>query len=315
MIVDLALVVVGLGVLVVAADAFVVGAARCSRALGVPTVIVGAVVIGFGTSLPELLASVIASLRGDLDVSIGNVVGSNLANITLLLGVGALVTPLAVSSRVVRREAPLVVGSVVAFAVVAGLGAPAVGGALLAVGGVVVIAALVTEASRSSGDPLGEADEVAGPASVALSLGREVARTAIGLAGVVGAATALVDGAVGLADRAGLSGGFVGATLVGLGTSAPELVTVVQSARRGEPDLVIGNLLGSNLFNALIVGGVAIGVGPGDLDGLGVRVLGPVAVVAAAVVVWAALVTDRTVTRREGTALIVVYLACLPLLS
>lgn len=289
------------------------GAARLSTVWGLPPVVIGAVVIGFGTSLPELLASGIAAARGDIALAVGNVVGSNLANLTLVLGIGSLVAPMVVSSRIVRREAPVCLAAVAAFGVVAALEVPQAGGIVLLLAGVSAVVITIVAARRAGDDNLGaETDELVG--DVLPDTRQEVARTLVGLIGTVASAYLLVESAVSLADRAGLSGGFVGASLVGLGTSAPELVTVIQAARRNETDLILGNLLGSNVFNSLLVGGTAIALGPGILEENGTRYLGPAAATVVAAIVWWMVTTDRRVTRVEAGALLVLYCCSLPLL-
>ena len=303
---------VGVAVLAWSADQFVLGAARVALVKQVPTLVVGVVIVGFGTSAPELLVSALATVGDEPAVAVGNVIGSNIANLSLLLGIGALLVPLAVDSRTVRREALLVVAAVVLLGLaVQGDGITRIEGAGLLVA---MVIALFIVTRKSPGDVLG--DEVAELADVAShSLGREIVRTVIGLAGTIAAAQLLLWGALDLADRAGLSGGFVGATLVAVGTSLPELVTVIQSARRNETDLIVGNLLGSNLFNALVVGGVIGLIGGPALDDTSLTTLAAGAAVVIAVVAALAMRTRHTVSRVEGAALVVAYLALVPLLA
>jgi cation:H+ antiporter len=310
-------ILVGVGVLAWSADQFVLGAARVALVKHVPTLVVGVVIVGFGTSAPELLVSALATVGDKPAVAFGNVIGSNIANLSLLLGIGALLVPLTVDSRTVRREALLVVAAVVLLGLaVQGGGISRIEGAGLLISMVVALF-IVTRRPHgevSNDDALG--DEVAEFADAeSHSLGREVVRTAVGLAGTIGAAQLLLWGALDLADRAGLSGGFVGATLVAVGTSLPELVTVVQSARRKETDLIVGNLLGSNLFNALAVGGVIGLIGGPTLDDTSLTTIAAGAAIVIAVVAALAMRTKHTVSRLEGAALVVAYLALVPLLA
>jgi cation:H+ antiporter len=303
---------VGVAILAWSADQFVLGAARVALVKQVPTLVVGVVIVGFGTSAPELLVSALATVGDEPAVAVGNVIGSNIANLSLLLGIGALLVPLTVDSRTVRREALLVVAAVVLLGLaVQGDGITRLEGAGLLVA---MAVALFVVTRQSPGDVLG--DEVAELADVAShSLRREIVRTVIGLAGTIGAAQLLLWGALDLADRAGLSGGFVGATLVAVGTSLPELVTVIQSARRNETDLIVGNLLGSNLFNAFVVGGVIGLIGGPRLDDTSLTTLAAGAAVVIAVVAAVAMRTKHTVSRAEGAVLVVAYLALVPLLA
>lgn len=306
----------GVVVLAWAADQFVIGAARVALLRRVPAVVVGVVIVGFGTSTPELLVSALAAADGETAVAVGNVVGSNLANLTLLLGLGAIIVPLAVESRTVRREALIVVGATIAFAV-------AVQGGIRRWEGVVLVVAMaaslvvITRRPRPGVEP---PDQV-GVDVVELAdtehhrLSHEAIRTTVGLVGTIASAQLLLWGALRVAAETGLSGGFVGVTLVAVGTSLPELVTVVQSARRQQTDLIVGNLLGSNLFNALAVGGVIGLVGGPAIDDTSVTVVAAVAAVVAAAAASLAMATRRTVTRTEGAMLVIGYFVALALLA
>ena len=302
----------GAGVLAVAADQFVIGAARVALIKQVPALVVGIVIVGFGTSAPELLVSVLAVVGDEPEVSIGNIVGSNIANLSLLLGIGAVLVPLAVDSRTVRREAMLVTAATVGF------GIAVQGGGIGRVAGVGLLAAMVVVLlvimRTSTDDPLGT-DVVEFSEATEHRLGREIGRLGIGLVGTLGAAQLLLWGAIDLADRAGLSGGFVGATLVAVGTSLPELVTVVQSARRSETDLIVGNLLGSNLFNALVAGGVVGLIGGPRIDNPSLTTVAVVASIGVTGFAALAMRSGFVVTRREGVILVAAYVVVVPLLA
>ena len=312
MILTLVALAVGVALLAYAADQFVLGAARVALIARLSPLLVGVVIIGFGTSLPELLVSTIAAVGDTPEIAVGNIVGSNIANLSLLLGVGALIIPIAVASSTVRREAPITVLATALFFVL-------VQGGIQPIEGVVLLAALALALWRvtrgaSRTDPLGpEAEELADPTHHTLRF--EIVRTVLGLIGTVAGAQLLLWGAVDLADRAGLAEGFVGATLVAIGTSLPELVTVVQSARRRETDLIVGNLLGSNLFNALGVGGVVGLVGARSIDNTSLTLVAAGGAVAVALLAALAMGTRRTVERWEGAVLIVLYAAIVPLLA
>jgi len=306
----------GLALLAYASDQFVIGAARVALLSKVAPLVVGIVVVGFGTSAPEMLVSVLAAVGDNPEVAVGNVVGSNLVNLTVILGIGALLCPMVVQSQVVRREAPMVVAATILFAVTVQDGFTRIEGIIL----LVAMAAALTVVllgSRQGGaaDPLGpETVELTDPSHH--RMGPEVVRTLIGLIGTVGGAQLLLSGALDLADRAGLGEGFVGATLVAIGTSLPELVTVVQSARRGETDLIVGNLLGSNLFNALAVAGLAATIAPATLvDATNLTTVATGAALVVAIAAWVTMRTGNLVSRREGMALIAVYLPAVPFLT
>ena len=311
-------IVLGVALLAYAADQFVLGAARVALIRNISPMVVGVVIIGFGTSSPELLVSAIAAVGGQPEIAVGNVVGSNIANLSLLLGVGAVIVPLTVASGTVRREAPITVGAMVAFAwAVQGGGVEWWEGVAMLVALAAAIWAVTTASAASSGvtpDPLGaETEELADVAHH--SLRREGIRLVLGLLGTVAGAQLLLWGAIDVADRIGLAEGFVGATLVAIGTSLPELVTVIQSARRRETDLIVGNLLGSNMFNALGVGGVLGLIGSSGLDAPALTGFAVIAAIVVAAVAWLAMATRHTIGRVEGIMLVIVYAALVPLLN
>lgn len=298
------LLLAGLALLAWASEHFVKGAARLAVALRVSTVVIGAVVVGFGTSLPEALVSGLAALRDEPDIGVGNIVGSNVANLSLLLGVGALVLPLAVTSKTIWREAPVTVLSVGLFLGLVQTGLEVWEGVvfLVALG---VALAVVFRGARGPDVLGGEVEAELGPGpNVAVVEGF---RTVAGLAGTLLGAELLVRGATDLAERFDLTGGLVGLTIVAVGTSLPELVTVIQSARHNEPDLVLGNLLGSCVFNCLFVGAVVAFLAPGGLGDASLTVTGPVIAAALAGLVWVLLRTGHRLTRGEGGVLIAVY--------
>jgi cation:H+ antiporter len=308
--------VVGLYVLTKAADQFVIGAARLAALWQVPAVVIGAVIVGFGTSAPELLVSSLAAAQGDVALGIGNIVGSNIANISMILGVAALLVPLAISSRVLRREAPLSAAGVLLFAAVIWDGLSWIDGVVLATGMVGFLAWTLVSAARSRDEELiEEVAEYVETGDGAPRLPHEVLRTAAGLLLTLGGAQLLVWGATGAATELGISEGFIGLTLVAVGTSLPELVTSVAAARRGEDELIVGNLLGSNLFNSLAVGAAVTFLGPGPLPDATLVHRSLVMMVAFVLVALVFMVTRSEVTRREGVVLIAGYGLCVPLLA
>ena len=326
MLVDVVLLVVGIAVLARAADLFVLGAARLAVTANVSPLVVGAVIVGFGTGTPELLVSASAAADGRLDIATGNVIGSNLANLTLVLGVAGLLVQPRVGSRILRREAPL---SLIAVVVLAG----AVQGGLTRWEGVALLAALaaavmvmlrVTETAPAPAeeDLEEEVEEFVELEAedyledVVRARNRpDVVRTVGGLLGTLVGAQLLVSAATSIAERLELSGGFVGVTLVAVGTSLPELVTAVQSARRNETALLLGNVLGSNMFNSLGVAGVAALVGPGVLEDADLTTVAAGLMVLIAALTWVFLGLGGRLRRWEAAALLALYLGTLPLLA
>ena len=313
MLLAIAGVVAGLIALTIAADHFVLGAARLAGVLRLSPVVIGAVVIGFGTSAPEIVVSGLAAAQGSVDLGVGNVIGSNVANLTLVLGTAALLTPIVVVSPVLRREAPLSLLAVLLFAVLVRDGLSLVDGALLAAALIGSLTIIVRSARGGDEELTSEVAEYLDGTTP--SPAREWTRTGIGLVVTVAAAQLLVVSATTIATQLGLSEGFVGLTIVAIGTSLPELATAVQAARRRELDLIVGNLLGSNLFNAGAVGATLAFIGPGQVADP--AVMGPalLLMVVVAAVATLFMATGRVVQRWEGAVLLVGYLATLPLLA
>lgn len=307
---------VGLLLLVRASDYFVVGSARLATRLRVSPVFIGVAVIGFGTSAPELLVSGLAAAQGSTELAIGNVVGSNVANMTLVLGTAGMMAVVPVRSAVLRWEAPLSVAAVLAFAVLVPGGLGLVEGAALLGLLAVALWLLLRAALAGKGEMVdvmaGEVAEYV-DGTVQHSLRAEVVRTGFGLVGTLAGAQLLVWGASGLAARLGVPPEVIGFTVVAVGTSLPELVTAIQAQRHGEPDLLVGNLLGSNLFNSLAVGAV-IGLAGAGSGTTVVPAAQVVVMVGSSLGAWLLLVNQARLARWEAGLLLVGYAVSLPLI-
>lgn len=319
--------VAGLVVLAVGSDQLVDGAARISDRLGVPPLVVGIVVIGAGTSAPELLIAVLSAFEGVFDLGVGNVVGSNLANVLLVLGVAALAHPVHVPRTTARREAPLSLLAVIAFAWA--VQAPLRRTDALLLGGllVVVLVLIVSRGEEEVGTPsLDELDqqdeqgELAGATTtggaVRDAVRREWWRAGLGLAATLAGAQAVVVGGRATADAAGLSDGLVGLTLVAVGTSLPELAAAVQAVRRGQTELLVGNVLGSNLFNALAVGPFAVWTGASLGASVAPEVAGEATTLMLAAAMGVTLLLARgRIGRTAGSVLIAGYVTAVALMA
>jgi len=255
MLMSIAAVMVGLAILVWSADHFVEGAAAIAHRLGVSNLIIGITVIGFGTSAPEMLVSVMAALENIPDIAIGNAVGSNVANIGLILGVTALLVPVPVTAGLMRAEYPLL--AVATLALVACL----YDLQLTGFEGVILLTLLVgtmglmIHMHRSSGDAkqFDEIDEIDASMSALAAWFWVI----VGLLLLVGSSRMLVWGASNIALELGVSDLVIGLTIVAVGTSLPELAASLASLKKSVPDLAVGNVIGSNLFNSLAVVGIA----------------------------------------------------------
>jgi cation:H+ antiporter len=308
----------GMLALIYAADRLVRAAVTISRAFDVSAVLIGAVVIGVGTSVPEFVVSGLAAVEGQLDLAVGNVVSSNTANVTLVLGGAAVVSALAANRRVIRREGLLMLAAVVILAVVL------LDGRLWLVEGLGLIALLAVAVYLmmlwSTDDPSSVANafddfdtefDLAdrgsfGPDQWRRVIGREIIVAALALVVTVVAAQFMLEGLLGIGERLGFSVVFLG-LITGVGTSLPELAASVAAARHRQPELAIGNVLGSNIFNSLGVTGFAILLAPGRLEALTPMFLG--VMVAAALVAGVFAYTGHRIQRSEGVILLAAFVA------
>ncbi|NCG17784.1 MAG: calcium/sodium antiporter [Rhodobacterales bacterium] len=266
---------IGLLLLVAGAELLVSGGGQLALALRVPALVVGLTVVAFGTSAPELLVSVTAAMNASTSMALGNVIGSNIANIILVLGLSAMVAPLMVDRMLMRREVPVAVGLQLLVPLLALDGELSrIDGVIFIAGGVGYNVWLLYESLRGRA-PAAEDSEKMPAAEVAKNLMMLIG----GLGILVGGAQLFVSGAQQLAYSLDLSQRFVGLTVVALGTSAPEVVTGMVSARRGEVDLAVGNSLGSNILNISMVLGITAVIMPievgsdGAMNDLGIAAL------------------------------------------
>jgi cation:H+ antiporter len=258
----------GLGLLglYLGAEWLVGGAARVARRLGMSPLVVGLTVVAFGSSAPELLVGVVASVQDRSDVVLGNVVGSNILNIALILGVAALVRPMKVGMRLLSREAPLMVFVSVAVAIMAVDGAIGRVDAVILLGGFAAFIAYVMRAAEAESEEIAaeyvqhEEAERGRPEEIHIS--RDLLLVTVGLAGLILGAHLLVTSAVFFARLAGVSEVVIGLTVVAIGTSLPELATCAVAAYRDQADIALGNAVGSNLFNLLSILGVSAAIRP-----------------------------------------------------
>ena len=261
-----AAILVGLIVLVWSADRFVDGAAATANYLGMSPLLIGMVIVGFGTSAPEMVVSAIAASQGNPGLALGNAYGSNIANIALILGLVAVIKPIAVASGVLRKELPI-------LALVTLLAGWQLYDGYLSrldalVLGVVVVAVMgwsIRQGVTGKGDPLG-AEISRELASHPMPLKTAVMWLVIGLALLIGSSRLLVWGSVEVAHFFGISDLIIGLTIVAIGTSLPELASSLIAIRKGEHDIALGNVIGSNLFNTLAVVGIAAGIHPLAVD-------------------------------------------------
>ena len=261
MLLALLAVLTGLAVLVWSADRFVGGAASVAHYFAMPPLLIGMVIVGFGTSAPEMLVSVLASLQNNPGIALGNAYGSNITNIALILGLTALISPIVVHSQILRKELPIliVVTAFAAWQLRDGILSRTDAFVLLGIFAALMIWA-VRESLGKKSDTL--ADDMEAALASSMPIKKAVFWLVTGLLLLIASSRALVWGAVEIARSFGVSDLLIGLTIVAVGTSLPELASSVVAARKNEHDIALGNIIGSNLFNTLAVVGMAGSISP-----------------------------------------------------
>lgn len=256
----LVLFLLGLGTLIVGAELLVRGASRLAAAMGISPLVIGLTVVAYGTSSPEMAVSVLAALSGQADITLGNVVGSNIFNVLFILGLSALLVPLVVSRQLVWLEVPLMVGVSLLLLLLAADGTLSrFDGVLLFTGAVAyTLFAIYQSRKEGGGGEKGYAQKIGEDGLKAGgSLLAQIASVVAGLALLVLGSRWLVNGAVAFAQSLGVSDLIIGLTIVAAGTSLPEIATSLLASLRGERDIAVGNVVGSNIFNILVVLGLS----------------------------------------------------------
>ena len=294
---DIILILGGFVALLIGGESLVKGAVATAQRLRIPPMVIGLTLVGFGTSTPELLTSIQAALDGAPGIAVGNVVGSNIANILLIVGVSALIAPIAVGKRGFRQDMGFMIGATVLFMAIAATGQLGRTSALALLFGLTLF--LILSLRRTDAD----APEIDTPnLSVPIALLYFAGGLLITLLG----ARFLVKGAIGLAEDMGVSQAVIGLTIVAVGTSLPELVTSVLAARRGHSDVALGNIVGSNIFNIFGILGATAMVKPIPIPAEIVEYDNWVMLGASRVLIGAC-VTHWRISRREGAVMLGLY--------
>ncbi len=313
---DYILLIIGFVLLIKGADFFVDGSSSVAKILKVPTIIIGLTVVAFGTSMPELSVSVTAALRGSNDLAVSNVLGSNIFNLLVVLGCCALVKPVAAKWSLLKKEFPFSILITVILLLVdsdfsimkildgnQGFVLGRWAGLLFLILFVLYIYATVKSALRSRA----EAKDMEEEEYKTMSPLKSGIYIVIGLIGIVWGGNLVVDSASNIALTFGWSQTFIGLTIVALGTSLPELVTSVVAARKGENDLAVGNVVGSNIFNILLILGVSSFITPITLDVT--AVYDTIILIIASIIVYVSAISKREIQRKEGILFLVCYFA------
>ena len=290
--------VVGFAMLVKGADWFVDGASGIAAKFGIPQLVIGLTIVAMGTSAPEAAVSITAAMKGNADITIGNIVGSNILNIFIILGISSVITAIAVAKSTIKYEIPIMIG--ITFLLLAmgmdGIVTFAEGVILLLVF-VGYLAYVFRMAKQNKEEVFEETKE--------LTITKAILLTAFGLGLVVLGSNVTVDAAKELARMFGLSERFIGLTIVALGTSLPELFTSVLAARKGNADIAIGNIVGSNIFNILFVIGLSALITP--IPFAAAFRVDTLVAVAAAVVLLLCTLKDKRLKRWHGVLMLVCY--------
>ena len=302
MLLDIFLIVLGVTMVLYGADRLTEGASALARRMNVPEIIIGLTIVAAGTSAPELFVSMVSDLKGTPDLAVGNVVGSNTMNCMLIVGCAAMVAPMTISRSTVKKDIPFSVGASVLLMLLAFNGfLGRLDGLLLLAGFVAFMAYTLSQARNGQAEAVSGSHQLRPVFSVLYVLG--------GLAMLVVGSNLFVDSASSVAYALGISEGVVGLTIVAGGTSLPELATSVVAARKGQSAIAIGNVIGSNVFNILLILGLTATISPLEIEGI--TTIDLAVMLLSVVLVWLFSRTRYTVDRWEGAVLVGGYLVYL----
>ena len=313
MLLDLFYFVIGIVLIIAGANYLTEGASALARRFGVSPLVVGLTIVAFGTSSPELIVSLLSALKGNSDISMGNVVGSNIFNVLVIGGINALVTPITITRSTVRREIPLMILACLVLSVMAldrvFAGTGATENILSRSEGIVLLCFflifLTYTFAIAKGDP---SDPHTAPAPTKhYPLWLLVVFIIGGLGGLVLGGELFVDAASSIARTLGMSEGFIGLTIVAAGTSLPELATSVAAALKKEPEIAVGNIVGSNLFNIFFILGTTATVTPIHIGGVSTLDFTMMSFAALLLYVFAVLFGQRVIKRMEGAVLVLCF--------
>ncbi|MDE7230677.1 MAG: calcium/sodium antiporter [Oscillospiraceae bacterium] len=311
MVLSFVLLIIGFALLVKGADFFVDGSSGIAKFLKIPSIVIGLTIVAFGTSAPEAAVSIIAGINGSNDIAVGNVIGSNMFNLLAVLGISAVIKPVNVDSQIIKKEFPFMLISTAVLALAAfdtALGSGDVNvisrneAFILLIMMGIFLYSVVTSALRSRKEMAAADTEEDKPKR---SLLKCIIFTIGGLAGIIIGGQFVVDSATKIATGFGMSETLVGLTIVAVGTSLPELVTSIVAAKKGESDIAVGNVVGSNVFNILFVLAASAAITPMNINGQGLCDL--LILMAVSILTYIFCVTKKTINRAEGVILMLMY--------
>ena len=302
MLLDILLIIIGVALVLKGADFLTEGASALARRMHVPEIVIGLTIVAAGTSAPELFVSVVSALNGTPDLAVGNVVGSNTMNCMLIVGCAAMVAPMTISRSTVRKDIPFaVMASILLTCIALDNYLGRIDGIILLLGFVVFMAYTLLQAKNGQAEPQTEVRQLNPWLSLLFLV--------IGLAMLVAGSNVFVDSASSVAAALGISEGVIGLTVVAGGTSLPELATSVVAARKGQSAIAIGNVIGSNVFNILLILGMTAVISPLQIEGI--TTIDMAVMLVSVSLVWLFSYTRFTVERWEGALLVGGYLVYL----
>jgi cation:H+ antiporter len=318
LIVDVICILAGLVMILVGSDWLVDGASGVARKYGISEFIIGMTIVGIGTSMPELVSSAISAVQGHGDMALGNVTGSNICNVLLILGVTALISPIKYTRSNIRKDVPfailvslfLIVMLYNGFGLFGEMGTPGIS-RVDALYLLLIFAVFMIDSFRSAKNGAEEEVEVVKP----MPMGKAVVFILLGLAGLVFGGRVFVDHTVSIAERFHVSEAFISITLMAVGTSLPELATCVVAAMKGKNQLALGNVIGSNVFNISLIIGTSAVISPFEIQSISTVDMAMVMVVV--VLLWLAAFTfkKKALDRVEGAIFLLAYVAYIAYLS
>ena len=304
--VNILLLLVGLGLVVLGADWLVNGASSIARRAGISEFVIGLTIVGFGTSCPELVVSLSGAIEGNSDISVGNVVGSNIFNVLFILGLTAMVLPVGMTDKNRRIDIPITLG-VTILLVILGITGSMSGPVISRWEGVLML--LVFSAYLFYCFKSDSKDEFSETQRATLSITKSIALTLTGLAGLIFGGDLFVDSATALARQIGVSDKFIAVTILAGGTSLPELATSLVAAIKGREQLALGNILGSNVFNAMMILGLSSVITPLSFASMTIVDIITLVLSAVLLLIWAYTGRKNRIDRREGAAMLLCYVA------
>ena len=304
--INLILLLIGLGLVVLGADWLVNGASSIARRAGISEFVIGLTIVGFGTSCPELVVSLTGAIEGNSDISVGNVVGSNIFNALFILGLTALVLPVGMTDKNRRIDIPITL-VVTILLVVLGITGSMSGPVISRWEGVVML--LVFSVYLFYCFKSDSKDELSETQQAILSFPKAIALTLTGLAGLIFGGDLFVDSATALARQIGVSDKFIAVTILAGGTSLPELATSLTAAIRGKEQLALGNILGSNVFNAMLILGLSSIITPLSFASMTIVDIAALILSSVLLLIWAYTGRRNRIDRWEGTAMLLCYVA------